>query len=95
MGAQGSWFITPHAVARYREKIDSRASYAAALARLVEMSTAAHRVSVQADGVEVWRVGKRHGRLRFKVHSAHGDELPQLLTVLPSCEAYTTQKHGE
>lgn len=54
-----------------------------ALTRLVEMSVAAHRTHVRDDGTEEWRVGRTHGKLRFRVQpSAHAGELPQLLTVL-------------
>jgi hypothetical protein len=82
----GRWFVTPHAVKRYRERVDRGVTYEVALARLVEMSEVAHRVSVRPDGVEVWRVGRRFGRVRFCVQPA-GEGLPQLLTVLPGCEA--------
>lgn len=84
----GRWFITPHAVTRYRERIRPKASYAQALGELIAMSASAHRVKVREDGAEEWRGGKPL-RLRFRV-STDG----QLLTVLRPHERWET-RHGK
>lgn len=80
----GRWFITPHAVARYRERI-RRCSYAEALGDLVALSDRAHLVRVDADGMEHWR-GPRPLRLRFRVLPGTGPK-GQLVTVLRGCDA--------
>jgi hypothetical protein len=83
----GRWFVTPHAVARYRDRVlPYPVSYATALARIIYLSARAHLVRVRPDGIEDWRCGRRDGRIRFRVQPARGAELPQLLTVLPGCE---------
>lgn len=80
----GRWFITPHAVARYRERI-RRCSYEEARAALVALSECAHLVRVDEEGVEHWR-GPRPLRLRLRV--ARGERgAPQLITVLRGCDA--------
>ena len=90
MSATGRWFVTPHAVARYRERIDRRVSYEEALDRLLAMSAAAHRTCVREDGTEEWRVGRAHGKLRFRVQpSAQSGALPVLLSVLTAFDGMT------
>jgi hypothetical protein len=81
----GRWFITPHAVRRYIERVDRRATYEQALAELVRFSEVAHPVKEIDPGVWLYRSGKPK-RLRFKVavapRRADGSPgLPQLLTV--------------
>jgi hypothetical protein len=81
-GAAGSFFVTPHAVERYRERIPGKArlSYNEALTELIELTSKAHFVGMRGDGSELWRVG-RPTRLRFRVgRSAPG--LPQIMTVM-------------
>lgn len=80
MAVDGAWFVTPHAVRRYIERVDPSASYEGALASLVVLSTQAHPVREISPGVWQWR-GPRPGRLRFRV-STHGAGLPQLVTVM-------------
>lgn len=78
----GRWFITPHAVRRYIERVDRRATYEQALSVLIEWSELAKRKKEIAPGVWLYR-GPRPLRLRLRV--AHvGDRLPQLLTVIKS-----------
>lgn len=79
MSAQGRWFVTPHAVERYRERVED-VSYADALASLVAESERAHPVREIEPGLWLWR-GAKPRRLRFRV-STHGPGLPQLVTVL-------------
>lgn len=81
---KGRWFITPHAVRRYIERVDRRASYDGALAALAEFSHVAHRVRRLAPDVWLWR-GPRPLRLRFCVSEA-GPGAPQLITVLRGCD---------
>ena len=82
----GKWFITPHAVRRYIERVDRSASYEQALAELVRCSERARRVKEIARGVWLYREGKPR-RLRFRVAvapvTADGRPgKPQLLTVM-------------
>lgn len=83
MSAVGRWFVTPHAVQRYRERVDPSVSYEQALGALVHLSERAHFVKRREDGVECWRVGRADGHLRLRVQP-QADGLPQLLTVLPA-----------
>ena len=76
----GKWFITPHAVARYRERIDRSLSYEQARDELVRCSERARRVKEITPGVWLYRGGKPR-RLRFRV-AENGNGAPQLLTVL-------------
>lgn len=76
----GRFFITPHAVRRYIERVRAGLSYEDALARLVTITEGAHRVREIGDGVELWR-GPKPERLRLRV-STRGPGLPQVVTVL-------------
>lgn len=84
-GIAGPWFITPHAVHRYRERIRGGIPYERALGELVEHSKRAHLVKLRPDGVEEWRNGKPW-RLRFRVHRG------VLLTVLPSHDGWVERR---
>lgn len=78
----GRFFVTPHAVERYRERIPGKRglSYEQALGELIRLLDRAHRVRVDDNGTELWRVGNPT-RLRFRVQpSSLG--LPQVLTVM-------------
>ena len=81
-GAVGEFFVTPHAIERYRERVPGKArlSYEQALGELVKLLRTAHFVSLSGDGTELWRVG-RPTRLRFRVGRA-APGLPQVLTVM-------------
>jgi len=79
LAARGAWFITPHAVRRYIDRIAPHLTYEQALAELIHESERAHMVKVVED-VEHWR-GAKPRRLRFRV-SRRGAGLPQLITVL-------------
>lgn len=85
MAAVGRFFITPHAVRRYQERVRP-CSYEEALAALIEASKSAHKVKDLEPGVEVWRAPRRHGRIRLRV-STKGPGLPQVMTVLPQCSS--------
>lgn len=80
MSASGRWFVTPHAVQRYRERIDRRATYDEALSALIAMSEGAHAVREIEPGLWLWR-GPKPRRLRLRV-STVGPGLPQLVTVI-------------
>lgn len=81
----GRWFVTPHAVQRFRERVDQHASYEDALAYLIAASARAHPVREIEPGLWLYREGKPR-RLRFRV-STRGDGLPQLVTVLTAHDA--------
>lgn len=86
-GAVGRWFVTPHAVRRYIERVDHRVAYRVALGALIHEGTQARFVKVveytSATGqpVELWR-GKKPRRLRFYVTQNPGELRPTLITVL-------------
>jgi len=76
----GRWFVTPHAVRRYVERVDPQLTYELALAALIRESETARRVKELEPGVWLYR-GRRPRRLRFRV--AENDRgAPQILTVL-------------
>lgn len=96
--ARGRWFITPHAVERYIERVEPGLTYEQALGRLIDLSNAARHVKTyprQPDspsekyrhGYELWR-GPRPMRLRCWVAQPDKAEitghpaLPALITVL-------------
>lgn len=78
----GEWFITPHAVRRYIERVDRFATYEQALEVLIGWSRVARPKKEIAPGVWLYR-GPRPFRLRLRV-SHNGGGAPQLLTVLKS-----------
>jgi hypothetical protein len=83
-----SFFVTPHAVDRYRERVHPGISYERALSEIIEASETAHFVKHYIDGewhdAEYWRCSRSFGRLRLIV-SRRGGELPQIRTILPGC----------
>ena len=83
-GVKGPWFMTPHAVERFRNRAGwQRASdYESALAALIDESRGAHFVKTLNTGAELWR-GPKPRRLRFIVGAGDG-ALPALVTVLGS-----------
>lgn len=85
----GRWFITPHAVRRYIDRIDRRASYDQALRALVKHSESAHRVKEISPGVWLYRSG-RPLRIRFRV-AEFGPGAPQLLTVMGAHDKWWTR----
>lgn len=75
----GPWFITPHAVRRYIERVEPGATYEQALARLVEWSRVA-RPNKWIGNILQFR-GPRPLRCRLRVAFGNAGA-PQLLTVL-------------
>lgn len=49
---RGCWFITPHAVARYRERVRPNCSYEDALEDLIHESEHAHRYYPRKGPIE-------------------------------------------
>lgn len=82
----GRWFVTPHAVQRYRERIDPLATYDDALAYLIAASERAHPVKEIQPGLWLWR-GPKPRELRYRV-SVREPGLPQLVTVLTPFDGY-------
>lgn len=80
MSARGRWFVTPHAVRRYIERVRPELTYEQALEELVAASMRARRLRETSPGVALYRDG-RPLRTRFRV-AENGPGLPQLLTVL-------------
>lgn len=75
----GRWFISPHAVRRYRERLRPRLTYEQALVELVRMASGARYVRRLDSGLELWRLGP--SRVRGIVGPGVGP-LPVLVTVL-------------
>ncbi len=84
--AVGEFFITGHAVRRFKERVPGKArlSYEEALAELIQTMKRSHFVKTQDNGLDLWR-GPRPHRLRLKVARAP-QGLPQLVTVLRGCD---------
>jgi hypothetical protein len=80
MSVVGRWFITPHAVRRYIQRVAPGLTYEQALGELVHLSESARRVKERAPGIWLWR-GPKPRRLRFVVSTRGAGELPQLLTL--------------
>lgn len=80
--ARGRWFVTPHAVRQYIQRVRPRLSFEEALEELVDLSWRAHRVKEIGPGIALWR-GPRPLRLRCIVSEQTTEERPwiQLLTV--------------
>jgi len=85
----GRWFITPHAVRRYIERISPGSTYEQALAFLIDQSETAHPTGWVAADVLQYRA-PRPLRLRYRVRHGQDGGLPQLLTVLPEHDRWIT-----
>jgi hypothetical protein len=82
MAVSGSWFITPHAIERYRERFAPRFTYEEALSELIRASQAARRVKILPTGLVLYR-GPKPRRLRFFLQEEVApNDLPILVTVL-------------
>src|SRR5690606_32339717 len=66
MPARGRWFVTPHALARFRELVPTL-SERGALAALIRESERAHLVRVDHETGALLMRGPRPHRLRFVV----------------------------
>lgn len=85
MSAAGLWFVTPHAVERYRERVKHarRLSYEQALAELIRASHTAKFKGTREGGAMLFR-GPKPLRLRFVVQPPpEPGALPQFITILP------------
>jgi hypothetical protein len=80
MSIDGPFFITPHAVWRYVERIRPGLTYERALRELIDICKGAHAVKEIEPGLSLWR-GPKPRRLRLRV-STREPGLPQLVTVL-------------
>jgi len=82
----GRVFITPHAVARYCERVYPAASYEQALGALIDYMASARLVKIQNNGVALYRTTRFRDHLgrvtRLRLIVANPDWLtPQLVTV--------------
>lgn len=85
-GAQGRWFVTPHAIDRFRQRTrQSHLTYEQALGAIIDESTRSHKVKDLDGGAQLWR-GPKPRRLRYVVVD-DGVGLPVLATVLFSFDA--------
>lgn len=80
-GARGRWYVTPHALQRWREHFDRRSSALAALDHLIAECDGAHFVKALNTGPQLWR-GSKPRRVRFVVSVGSEGTLPVLVTVL-------------
>lgn len=83
-GAKGRFFVTPHAVHRYIERVHRGISYERALGEIIEAADRAHYVKDYNSG-QYWR-GPKPMRLRLIVANGSGGELPQIITILPAAD---------
>lgn len=60
------YWVTEHAVQRYRERVDKRCSPGRARRILLQQMQEAHFVKVQDNGLELWR-GPKPRRLRLLI----------------------------
>lgn len=80
MPAKGRWFVTPHAVRRYLERVRPGLTYEQALAEIIRESWRARPVKPWGRA-HLWR-GPKPRRLRYIVAPApRGRRLPVLITV--------------
>lgn len=88
-GASGRFFVTPHAVSRYRQRVHRGISYERALEEIMVESERAHfvkRAPLAYRGiVEYWR-GPKPMRIRLVVKQNHRVKLPTIVTVLPAAD---------
>lgn len=92
---RGRWFITPHAVRRYIERVHPELTYDEALLVLTKLSELARRVKEIEPGIALWR-GPRPERLRCIVaENADGGRLPQLLTLYQGHDYEWRELRGE
>lgn len=85
-GASGKFFVTPHAVHRYQERVHHGISYEKALSEIIEEAERAHYVKPYKGGAQCWR-GAKPMRLRLVVSPPNGKgKLPQIITVLPASD---------
>jgi hypothetical protein len=80
-GARGRWFVTPHALQRWREHFDRRSAALVALDHLIAECESAHFVKALDTGAQLWR-GAQPRRARFVVSVGSEGSLPALVTVL-------------
>lgn len=80
-------FVTPHAVQRYQERYAPRLGYQTALARLIDLVAASHKVRDLPDGRELWRAPRRWQKAQF-IMGRENSGRPQVVTVWPPCKAW-------
>lgn len=76
----GKWFIPPHAVLRYIERVNPHLSYEGALTELIKLSEQAHRVKKWDEEAVLYR-GPKPLKIRCLVKEKVKDGMPILLTV--------------
>lgn len=76
---RGPWLISAHAIERYCERIDRRATREQALEAMIAMAEGAHRVKALASGLALFR-GPKPRRIRMRVDERTAP--PMLVTVL-------------
>lgn len=88
-GASGRFFVGPHAVKRYRERVHRGITYERALSEILEQAERAHFIKKQAlayrGNAEYWR-GPNPMRLRLVVKHNPGMALPTIITILPAAD---------
>ena len=86
MSVAGRFFVTPHAVERFRERIDPRLDYDAALAAVIyglEWDAMPPKRLHHDLGVMIRTRGRRHGRYDFRAVVVPGEgALPAVSTIL-------------
>jgi hypothetical protein len=80
----GKFWVTPHAVHRYIERVHRGIDYDRALSEIVDASETAHYVK-DYNGGQYWRCSRSFGRLRLLVNDCF-DGLPQIVTILSASD---------
>lgn len=88
MSVAGKYFVAPHAVWRFRQRIDSRLGYEDALAAIIrglEQDAMAPKPLSNGAGIMIRTRGRRHGRYDFRAVVLPGEGAkPAVATVLRS-----------
>jgi hypothetical protein len=84
-GASGKFFVTPHAVQRYRERVHRGITYEQALSEVIAAAATAHAVKEYRGGAQYYRCSRTFGRLRLLVNNKQPGK-PQIVTILPAAD---------
>lgn len=89
---RGNWFVTPHAVHRYRERFAPGLDYDEALEILIMLSENVRYIKTfdygDRKGLELWR-GPRPRKFRFWVGRSE-EGYPQLVTIMGGHDPHYT-----
>lgn len=93
-GAAGQFFVTPHAIERWMERVGPENTYEAALGACIHLSDKATKIGPAApdpdtgEARDLWEGRDAHGRavrfiVGYRAHPGIDSALPQMVTILP------------